>query len=102
MHRSTRLLITTLLLSATVFAQQKAQPAKAPAKSVAKTEAAKPSEAPKAEAGAKATLPTEATVMGFLKRMFGYDQNLVFRVTEIKESETPGIAEATALVNTAQ
>jgi protein-disulfide isomerase len=102
MHRLTRLLTTTLLLSASAFAQQKPQPAKAPAKNTAKTEATKPVEAPKAAASAQANLPTEATVMAFLKRMFGYDQNLVFRVTEIKETEAPGLAEATATVNTPQ
>jgi protein-disulfide isomerase len=102
MHQLTRLMITTLLLTASLFAQQKAQPAKAPAKGTTKAEAAKPAEEPKLAAGTKASLPSEATVMSFLKRMFGYDPNLVFRVTEIKESEAPGLAEAAAVVNTPQ
>ena len=101
MHPSTRTLITALVLSASLFAQQKA-PAKVPAKPAAKSEPAKPAEAPKPAASANPNLPTEATVMGFLKRMFGYDPNLAFRVAEIKESETPGIAETTAVVNTPQ
>src|SRR4051794_29627312 len=99
MHQSTRLLLTTLLLSASMFAQQKAAPAKTPIKGATKTEVTKSTAETKvADGSGNSSLPTEATVMGFLKRMFGYDSNLVFKVTEIKESDAPGIAEATAIV----
>lgn len=100
MHQSTRLTITALLLTASVFAQQKVPSSKPAAKSVAKTEAAKPVE--ESKTAASANLPSEATVMSFLKRMFGYDPNLVFKVSEIKASEASGMAEATAVVNTPQ
>ena len=47
-----------------------------------------------------AKLPTEATVNEFLRHMFGYDQNLAWKVGSIKESEAPGIAEVTVIFNT--
>ncbi|HZD31928.1 MAG TPA: thioredoxin domain-containing protein [Candidatus Angelobacter sp.] len=48
------------------------------------------------------SLPTEATVDGFLKQMFGWNQDLTWKVAEIKPAEAPGFAEVTAVFNTPQ
>ncbi len=64
-----------------------------------------PSPAAKPSAGASAassSLPSEATFDAFLKKMFGYDQNLTWKITEIKPSEAPGISQLTAIFNTPQ
>ena len=47
-------------------------------------------------------LPSEATVDGFLKQMFGWNQDLTWKVAEIKPAEAPGFAEVTAVFNTPQ
>jgi protein-disulfide isomerase len=49
---------------------------------------------------ANPTLPSEATANGFLKSMFGWNQELSWKVVEIKPSEAPGIAQVTAVFNT--
>jgi protein-disulfide isomerase len=48
------------------------------------------------------TLPGEATFDAFLKKMFGWDQNLTWKIAEIKPSQAAGISELTAIVNTPQ
>src|SRR4051794_23113223 len=45
-------------------------------------------------------LPSEATVNDFLKHMFGWNQNLAFKIADIKPSEAPGIAQVTVVFNT--
>ena len=47
-----------------------------------------------------AQLPSEATVNEFLKHMFGWNQNLAWRVSSIKPSEAPSITEVTVVFNT--
>lgn len=47
-------------------------------------------------------LPAQATVDSFLKQMFGWDQNLTWKVVEVKAAQAPGFAEATAIFNTPQ
>ena len=47
-------------------------------------------------------LPTEATVESFLKQMFGWNQELTWKIVEIKPAEAQGFSEVTALFNTAQ
>jgi protein-disulfide isomerase len=84
-----------LVLSVQAFAQQ---PAKAPAKAAKKPPSV---EAPKATA-ADATGPSTATVEAFLKRMFGYNENLAFKVSSVKPTDAQGISEVTAVVNTPQ
>ncbi len=88
----------SMMMAQQVPAKKSAGAAKAATNKTAatKTEEAKPA------ASAKAALPSEATVNAFLKRMFGYDQNLVFRVASIKEAESTDLAEATVVVNTPQ
>lgn len=47
-------------------------------------------------------LPSEATVEGFLKQMFGWNQELTWKIAEIKPAEAHGFAEVTAIFNTPQ
>ncbi|HEY4900592.1 MAG TPA: DsbA family protein [Terriglobales bacterium] len=47
-------------------------------------------------------LPSEATVDAFLKQMFGWNQDLTWKVAGIKPAEAPGFAEVTAVFNTPQ
>jgi len=47
-------------------------------------------------------LPTEATVDSFLKQMFGWNQELTWKIAEIKPAEAQGFAEVTAVFNTPQ
>lgn len=47
-------------------------------------------------------LPSEATVDSFLKQMFGWNQDLTWKVAEIKPAEAQGFAEVTAVFNTPQ
>ena len=49
-----------------------------------------------------AGLPTEATVDSFLKQMFGWNQELTWKIAEIKPAEAKGFAEVTAVFNTTQ
>jgi len=51
-------------------------------------------------ASSNASLPSEAIVNDFLKRMFGWNQELTWKVAEIKPSEAPGISQATVVFNT--
>src|SRR5271167_2299201 len=67
--------------------------------------AQQPAAAGKPASGASdssATLPSEATFDAFLKKMFGWDQNLTWKIAEIKPSQAAGISELTAVVNTPQ
>jgi protein-disulfide isomerase len=57
---------------------------------------------PAAKAEASANLPSEATLDSFLKQMFGWNQDLTWKIAEIKPAEAPGFAEATAVFNTPQ
>lgn len=56
----------------------------------------------KATAVPNPTLPSEATVNSFLKQMFGWNQDLTWKVAEIKPAEAQGFAEITAVFNTPQ
>jgi protein-disulfide isomerase len=54
-------------------------------------------------AGAVTTvLPTEDTVNAFLFQMFGYDPTVTWKVTEIRPSELPGLADVLIVVTNAQ
>ncbi|HZP22442.1 MAG TPA: thioredoxin domain-containing protein [Terriglobales bacterium] len=67
--------------------------------SVAQSTAKSPAPA-KSATTASASLPSEATVNSFLKKMFGWNQELTWKVAEIKPSEAPGISQATVVFNT--
>ena len=49
---------------------------------------------------ANASAPSQATVNAFLKKMFGWNQELTWKVEEIKPSEASGITQATVVFNT--
>jgi protein-disulfide isomerase len=71
-----------------------------------KTETAVPA-AKQAAAGASASSavgnrPTEATINEFLRHTFGYDENLKWKVTEIKPGADPALTEVSILMNTPQ
>jgi protein-disulfide isomerase len=90
MNRFTRLLLIAALCTTSVFCwSQNGGEAKAAASAKAPTIPT-----------ANPALPTEATVDGFLKSMFGWNQELSWKVAEIKPSEAPGIAQVTAVFNT--
>jgi protein-disulfide isomerase len=57
---------------------------------------------PAAAAATGSSLPSEATVNSFLKQMFGWNQDLTWKVAEIKPAEAQGFAEVTAVFNTPQ
>jgi protein-disulfide isomerase len=63
--------------------------------------AAKPVAASSANAGTT-VLPTEDTVNSFLFQMFGYDPTITWKVTEIRPSEVPGLAEVSIVITNAQ
>ena len=50
----------------------------------------------------KAALPSEATVESFLKQMFGWNQELTWKIADIKPAEAQGFSEVTAIFNTPQ
>jgi protein-disulfide isomerase len=81
------LVLNLALAGLTATAQQPASPIAKPAT---------------AASASSASLPSEATFDAFLKKMFGYDQNLTWKIAEIKPSEAPGISQLTAVFNTPQ
>ncbi|HMB82888.1 MAG TPA: thioredoxin domain-containing protein [Terriglobales bacterium] len=94
MHRA---LLVALLLSGIAIAQtQPAHPVAHPAKP-----AAKPATTSAAAEGTTA-LPTEDTVNSFLFQMFGYDPTVTWKVTEIRPSEVPGLAEVLVVITNPQ
>jgi protein-disulfide isomerase len=66
--------------------------------------------APKPAAGTKpatsstsstgSNLPSESTINGFMKQMFGWNQDLTWKIAEIKPSETAGISQVTVVLAT--
>lgn len=53
-----------------------------------------------AATAANSSAPSAATVDAFLKKMFGWNQDLTWKVEEIKPSEASGISQATVVFNT--
>jgi protein-disulfide isomerase len=47
-------------------------------------------------------LPTEDTVNSFLFQTFGYDPAITWKITDIRPSEVPGLAEVSVVITTAQ
>ncbi len=62
---------------------------------------AKPA-ATSATAEVKTALPTEDTVDSFLFQMFGYDPTVTWKVTDIRPSEVPGLAEVSIVITNSQ
>jgi protein-disulfide isomerase len=88
-----RMLIVTVLLTASAIAQT--QPANA-AKPAARASATAPGPASNAE------LPSEDTVNSFLYQMFGYDATITWKIAEIRPSEASGLAEVTVIITNPQ
>jgi protein-disulfide isomerase len=55
-----------------------------------------------AKPSANTSLPTEATIDAFLKQMFGWNQDLTWKIAEIKPAEAAGFAEVAAVFSTPQ
>jgi protein-disulfide isomerase len=97
-------LTTVLLLCMSAFSQSASTSAPATStaarQTVSRSAAAKQSaaSAPKAEA----KLPTEQTVNEFMRRMFGYDSSIRWKVLQITPSEIPNVAQVTVSVNDQQ
>ncbi len=70
--------------------------------STAQTTAAAPAKTTSGASAGSAPVPSEATFNEFLRKMFGYDPNLTWKIAEIKPSEAPGISQLTAIFNTPQ
>jgi protein-disulfide isomerase len=90
MHRT---LFAALLLCGIAVAQTQAD---RPPKPVAKPVAAA------AAAGGATALPTEETVNAFLFQTFGYDPTITWKVSEIRPSEVPGLADVTVVITNSQ
>jgi protein-disulfide isomerase len=56
--------------------------------------------APASSSASSASQPSEATFNEFLKKMFGWDTELSWKIAEIKPSEASGISEATVIFST--
>ncbi len=90
MNFFTRILITAGFFVASVF-------------SVAQnTAAAKPSAPAQSSSASSAngSLPSEATFDSFLKKMFGWNSDLTWKIADIKPSEAAGVSQATIVFNT--
>jgi len=83
------MLLATMLLSGIVIAQPKP------------TLQTRPAAKPAATAPAT-VLPSEDTVNSFLFQMFGYDPTITWKVTDIRPSEVPGLAEVSIVITNAQ
>jgi protein-disulfide isomerase len=70
--------------------------------STAQTKSAAPAKTTSGASASAAALPSEATFNEFLRKMFGYDPNLTWKIAEIKPSEASGISQLTAIFNTPQ
>src|SRR5271169_5896419 len=99
-HRS---LLPALLLCGFVAAQTQIVAAQ-----TKPAESAKPAAKPAAKAASSmpaATgdgLPSEDTVNSFLFQMFGYDPTITWKVTEIRPSKVPGLAEVSVVITNSQ
>jgi protein-disulfide isomerase len=94
MNRFARVsLMTWLAVAGIVSSAQDTSSSKAAA-------AAKPTAATSSTSSANASLPTEATVDAFLKRMFGWNTDLTWKIADIKPSEATGIAQVTVVFST--
>ncbi|MGB8770936.1 MAG: thioredoxin domain-containing protein [Candidatus Korobacteraceae bacterium] len=92
MNRCTVVLMTTSLAFASLYSNAQQKPAtasNASAKSASTT-----------STNSQGSLPSQATFNAFLKRMFGWNQDLTWKVVDIKPAEAPGLSEATIIFST--
>ncbi len=85
------LLVAGLLIAGVYSSAQSASAAKptAPAKTASASNSA-----------ANASLPSEATIDAFLKKMFGWNTDLTWKIADIKPSDASGISQATVVFST--
>src|SRR5271169_4543412 len=69
---------------------------------IAQTTPAIPTKPAPSNSASSATLPSEATFNQFLKKMFGWNADLTWKIIEIKPSEAAGISEAIVVFSTPQ
>jgi protein-disulfide isomerase len=106
MQKKIAVMIASAVLTAGFALAQ--QPAKTAVKTPVKPSTAAPARTSAPEKTTEevpainAKLPDSATVLSFYNRMFGFEQNLNFKVADIRWSDVPGIAEVTAIANTPQ
>src|SRR4051812_42411539 len=91
-----------LICAAAVLSVSMQAFAQAPAKSSATPTAPKKITTTTPAADSAGVGPSIPVVDAFLKRMFGYNENLAFHVSNVKPTDAPGISEVTAVVNTPQ
>ena len=65
-----------------------------------KTTPAKPAVPSSASTGATSAMPSEQVVNEFLRHTFGYEQNLKWKVAEIKPAADPSLSEVTVGIST--
>ena len=61
-----------------------------------------PKSAPESSSGIKPNIPSEETVNAFLQQMFGYDQSLTWKVTDIRPSKAEGLSEVNVTLQSPQ
>jgi protein-disulfide isomerase len=49
-----------------------------------------------------ANMPNEATIMGFLQQMFGYDSAISYKISSMKPAEAPGFTDVTVILTNPQ
>jgi protein-disulfide isomerase len=94
MNRCTAVLMTAGLALASLYSNAQQAPASTsnpPTKAAAG-----------ASSNSQGSIPSEATYNAFLKRMFGWNQDLTWKVVDIKPSEAAGLSQATVIFNTPQ
>lgn len=91
-----RILTAILLFSIGAWGQA------APKPEAAKSDPATSQSTPAATMDSSTTPLSEATVNEFLRHTFGYDQNLKWRVAEIKPAPDPSLMEVTVFMNSPQ
>jgi protein-disulfide isomerase len=94
-------MIKTILVCALAVANAYGQAAKNSTQAESK-QAQGASSATSSQSTAGANRPTEATINEFLRKTFGYDENLKWKVTEIKPAADPALTEVSILMNTPQ
>jgi len=99
-----RLLLAVLVLSGIVFETSQMAAAQTQTPTLSARPAAKPAAKPAASASGAVpmVLPSEDTVNAFLFQTFGYDPTITWKVTDIRPSEIPGIADVTVIITNAQ
>jgi protein-disulfide isomerase len=54
------------------------------------------------QASPGANMPNEASIMGFLQQMFGYDSNITYKISSMKPAEAPGFTDVTVILTNPQ